>query len=134
MKNIFLIAGVFTALAIPATVNAQSDTTIGAGAGAVTGAVVGGPPGAVVGAGIGAIAGAISDANRPRFREYSEREHRPSFKYDGEVHVGTELPKSGVTYYEVPREYGAREYRYTVVNDRTVLVDPRNGRIIQVID
>jgi hypothetical protein len=29
-----------------------------------------------------------------------------------------------VTYYEVPREYGAREYRYTIINDRPVLVDP----------
>jgi hypothetical protein len=29
-----------------------------------------------------------------------------------------------VTYYEVPQEYAVREYRYTVVNDRPVLVDP----------
>jgi hypothetical protein len=38
--------------------------------------------------------------------------------------VGVELPEEGVTYYEVPREYGAREYRYTIINDRPVLVDP----------
>jgi hypothetical protein len=31
-----------------------------------------------------------------------------------------------------PREYG-REYRYTIVNDRTVLVDPRTHRIVQII-
>jgi hypothetical protein len=27
------------------------------------------------------------------------------------------LPSSGVTYHEVPAEYGVRDYRYTVVND-----------------
>jgi len=30
----------------------------------------------------------------------------------------------GVTYYDVPQEYGVRDYRYTVVNGRTVLIDP----------
>ena len=31
-------------------------------------------------------------------------------------------------------EYGVTKYRYTVVNDRTVLVDPSTHRIVQVID
>ena len=44
------------------------------------------------------------------------------------------LPADGVTYYEVPAEYGVRDYRYTVVNDRTVLVEPRTRRIVEVID
>jgi len=35
---------------------------------------------------------------------------------------------------EVPREYGVTRYRYTVVNDRSVLVDPSTHRIVQVID
>jgi hypothetical protein len=39
-----------------------------------------------------------------------------------------------VTYYDVPREYGETHYRYTVVNDRTVLVDPSSHRIVQVIE
>jgi hypothetical protein len=34
----------------------------------------------------------------------------------------------------VPREYGVTNYRYTVVNDRPVLVDPSTHRIVQVID
>jgi hypothetical protein len=50
------------------------------------------------------------------------------------VRVGAVLPSSGVTYYEVPTEYGVRDYRYTVVNDRTVLVDPRTHRVIQIIE
>jgi hypothetical protein len=48
--------------------------------------------------------------------------------------VGAVLPSSGVTYYEVPAEYGVRDYRYTVVNDRTVLVDPRTHRVIQIVE
>ena len=47
---------------------------------------------------------------------------------------GAELPSTGVTYYEVPAEYGVKNYRYTVVNDRTVLVDPHSHRIVQVIE
>jgi len=35
---------------------------------------------------------------------------------------------------DVPPEYGAREYRYTVVNDRPVLVDPRTRRIVEVVE
>jgi hypothetical protein len=35
----------------------------------------------------------------------------------------------------VPDEYSAaREYRYTVVNGRTVLVEPRTHRIVEIID
>jgi len=59
---------------------------------------------------------------------------RPSYTYDREVVVGAELPPGGVTYYEVPAEYGVKEYRYTVVNNRTVLVDPRTHRIVQIIE
>ena len=82
----------------------------------------------------GAIIGGLSDEQRPRFREYSVRERRPSYRYQEEVRVGAVLPSSGVTYYEVPAEYGVRDYRYTVVNDRTVLVDPRTHRVIEIVE
>lgn len=122
------------ALSLPVDANAQGGAATGAATGAVTGAVVGGPVGAVVGAGVGAVAGGIADDSRPRFRSYvTERKH-PSYKYDREVRVGADLPSSGVTYYDVPKEYGVTNYRYTVVNDRTVLVDPGTHRIIQVIE
>ena len=51
-----------------------------------------------------------------------------------DVRVGAVLPDEGVTYYEVPPEYGVRDYRYTVVNGRTVLVDPRTHRIVEVVE
>jgi len=120
-------------LLLPIAAYAQSGVAAGATAGAVGGAVVGGPVGAVVGGAGGALVGVITDANQPKFREYVVREHHPSYRYDREVVVGTELPSTGVTYYEVPREYGVTEYRYTIVNDRTVLVDPKTHRIIQII-
>ena len=42
-------------------------------------------------------------------------------------------PATGVTYYEVPAEYGVTKYRYTIVNNRTVLVDPMTHTIVQII-
>jgi hypothetical protein len=113
---------------------AQNGVAAGATTGAVTGAVVGGPVGAAVGAGAGAIAGGIADDSRPRFRSYVTDRRVPSYRYEHEVRVGADLPSSGVTYYEVPREYGVTHYRYTVVNDRPVLVDPSSHRIVQVIE
>ena len=119
-------------LSMTAAAQAQNGVAAGATTGAVTGAVVGGPAGAAVGA--GAIAGGIAEDTRPRFRSYVSERRVPSYRYEREVRVGADLPSSGVTYYDVPQEYGVTKYRYTVVNDRTVLVDPSSHRIIQVID
>jgi hypothetical protein len=134
--NLKLLASAAVAALISLTPAAQAQNGVAAGAttGAVTGAIVGGPVGAAVGAGAGAIAGGIADDTRPRFRSYVSERRVPSYRYDREVRVGADLPSSGVTYYEVPREYGVTNYRYTVVNDRTVLVDPSSHRIVQVIE
>src|SRR6187399_1371199 len=94
------------ALSLPIAANAQNGVAAGATTGAVTGAVVGGPVGAAVGAGVGAIAGGIADDTRPRFRSYVTGQKHPSYRYQNEVRVGADLPSSGVTYYEVPKEYG----------------------------
>ena len=99
----------------------------------MTGAVVGGPVGAVVGGVTGAIAGGIADQNTPKFRQYVVQQNVPSYRYQEDVRVGAVLPSNGVTFYEVPSEYGATQYRYTVVNNTPVLVEPRSRRIIQVI-
>ena len=79
----------------------------------------------------GAILG-IDD--RPRFREYVVLERRPSYRYNEDLRVGVVLPESGVTYYDMPPEYRAPDYRYTYVNDRAVIVDPRTRRVIDIID
>jgi hypothetical protein len=133
--NAKLFLGVALAmLSLPLAAHAQDGAAAGATTGAVTGAIVGGPVGAAIGAGVGAVAGGIADDSRPRFRSYVSERHVPSYRYEHEVRVGEDLPTAGITYYEVPREYGVTHYRYTVVNDRTVLVDPSTHRIVQVID
>ena len=131
--NVLTATALFAALALPTTAFAQGAAT-GAATGAVVGGVAGGPVGAVVGAGVGAVAGGIADDSRPRFRSYVTERKVPSYRYEKEVRVGADLPSSGVTYYDVPKEYGVTKYRYTVVNDRTVLVDPGTHRIVQVIE
>jgi uncharacterized protein YcfJ len=135
MRNQLIGASLMTALlAFPLGTHAQSGATTGAAAGGVAGAVVGGPAGAAVGAGVGAVAGGLSDANRPKFRQYVTTQNRPSYAYKEKVIVGARLPTSGVTYYDVPQEYGVTKYRYTVVNEQPVLVDPGTHTIVQVID
>ncbi|WP_156655620.1 DUF1236 domain-containing protein, partial [Methylobacterium platani] len=82
----------------------------------------------------GTVNGILGIDTRPRFRSYVVRERHPSYAYDGDVRVGSVLPSSGVTYYDVPAEYGAGSHRYTIVNERPVLVDPQSRRIVEVID
>ena len=131
----FAAAAALSLLAFPLAAQAQSGgAAAGATTGAVGGAIVGGPVGAVAGAVGGAIVGGLADEQRPRFRQYVVQQRPASYRYQQEVQVGAVLPSSGVTYYEVPAEYGVRDYRYTVVNDRTVLVDPRTHRVIQIVE
>lgn len=135
MNNRMLSAGVVIgALVLPLAAYAQSGATTGAVTGAVGGAIVAGPVGLVVGGVGGAIVGGIADDRRAGFNTYVVKEKRSSYKYDHKVVIGAELPSSGVTYYEVPAEYGVKNYRYAVINDRTVLVDPHSHKIVQVIE
>ena len=134
-NRVLTAAAVLSFLAFPALAQAQSGgAAAGATTGAIGGAIVGGPVGAVVGGVGGAIVGGLADDQRPRFRQHVVQQRPQSYRYQQEVRVGAVLPSSGVTYYEVPAEYGVRDYRYTVVNDRTVLVDPRTHRVIEIIE
>ena len=113
---------------------AQGGALGGAATGAVGGAIVGGPVGAVVGGVGGAVVGAIIGDNTPKFQQYVVQQNVPSYTYAEPVAVGVVLPSEGVQYREVPREYGETPYRYTVVNKRTVLVDPQTRRVVQIIN
>jgi len=97
-----------------------------------------GPIGAIVGTAVGGVVGGVAGVlgvdDRPRFRSYVVEQHRPSYTYRDEVRVGAVLPGDGVTYYDVPPEYGASKYRYTVVNGRTVLVEPGSRRIVEIVE
>lgn len=135
MSKKILFAGAVLAALVPAGAYAQAEGGAAAGAatGAVGGAIVGGPIGAAVGGVTGAIVGGLAGEAQPRFRQYVVTQGVPSYRYAEEVRVGATLPASGVQYYEVPAEYGVTQYRYTVVNDTPVLVEPGTRRIVQVI-
>lgn len=123
-----------------------SGAQTGAEHGAAQGNSVAGPIGGVVGGTVGGAMGAVGTAanavtgllgadQAPRFRDYALRERRSSVRYDRRLEPGARLPLNGVTYYPVPREYGVNpNYRYTIVNDRAVIVDPQTRRIVQVVD
>lgn len=73
--------------------------------------------------------------DRPRFHEFLAKQHHTSFRFKEEVRVGTVLPGAGVEYYAVPAEYHVRaDYRYAVVNDHAVIVDPAAHRIVEIIE
>ena len=120
MRNKLLaITAIAFALSAPIAAQAQSDTV-----GIVRG-------GSVV---INDDAGGIAVDQRPAFREYIVRERVPEYTIPDRVVVGGVLPETGVTYYDVPQTFGVTPYRYTVVNGRTVLVEPRSRRIVQVVE
>ena len=131
------IAALATTVALPAMAQAQG-VPGGVERGSREGERAAGPVGAVVGGVIGGVVGGVTGVlgvdQRPRFRSYVVEQRRPSYQYSEDVRVGAVLPEQGVTYYDVPPEYGARDYRYTVVNNRTVLVDPRTHRIVEVVE
>ena len=125
-------------LAIPVAAQAQG-LVGGAERGAERGERAAGPIGGIVGGAVGAATGTVGGIlgveERPRFREYVVHERRPSYRYREELRTGAILPEEGVTYYDVPSEYKVRPgYRYTVVNERPVLVDPVTRRVVEILD
>jgi Protein of unknown function (DUF1236) len=131
------IAALAATVALPVMAQAQG-VPGGVEQGSREGERAAGPVGAVVGGVIGGVVGGVNGVlgvdQRPRFRSYVVEQRRPSYQYNEDVRVGAVLPEAGVTYYDVPPEYGVRDYRYTVVNNRTVLVDPRTHRIVEVVE
>jgi hypothetical protein len=155
------IVAVLAATSFGARAQILQDTQNGAATGAAQGNQVGGPIGGIVGgavgAGVGAATGAVGTATgiatgavngatgivggifgadeRPRFHDYVQGENYPSYTYRRPLRVGVILPRSGVVYHEVPADYpNAHRYRFARVNDRTVVVDPRTRRVVDIID
>ena len=138
MRLKVLIGAAALAAALPLAANAQG-VIGGAERGAAEGGAAAGPVGAVVsgavGAATGGVAGVLGLDQRPRFREYVVREHVPSYRYAEPLRAGVVLPEAGVRYYDVPAEYRVGPgYRYTVVNDMPVIVDPHTRRVVEVIE
>ncbi|SCZ14384.1 DUF1236 domain-containing protein [Microvirga guangxiensis] len=137
MRNrVLSSAATLAVIALPLALAAcQSGTASGAAGGAVTGAIVGGPIGAAVGGVAGAAVGtALTAEESTRVRSYVVAQRRPSITMSEEVVIGQPLPPR-VRLYSVPQNVGlANPYSYTIVNDRTVLVDPQTRTVVQVID
>jgi hypothetical protein len=76
----------------------------------------------------------IADDQVSAFRQYVIRERVPNYTIQDRVVLGIVLPETGVTYYDVPQSFGTTPYRYTMVNGRTVLVEPRTRRIVQIVE
>jgi len=103
-------------------------TATGAAEGARTGGEVGGPVGAMVGGTVGAAVGAGLEIPNAVFGAVPRGE--PSVTVRERVVVGEPLPET-VVLRPVPSH---TEYRYAVVNDRRVIVEPRTRKVIKIID
>jgi Protein of unknown function (DUF1236) len=137
IRNIGAILAVAGLFSFPLNAQAQGIPG-GAARGAEQGGEAAGPLGAAVGGVVGGVTGGVAGLGidqRPRFREYVIREHRSSYRLHEPVTVGMVLPPTGVTLYPIPREFGVPpEYRYAMVNDQVILVEPTTRRIVEVID
>jgi Protein of unknown function (DUF1236) len=129
MKNRFAVSLIAASLFASGAAYAQSTTATGAASGARTGGEVAGPVGEVVGGTVGAAVGAGLEIPNAVITSIQD-ERAPSVIVRERVVVGEPLPPT-VELRPVPRY---SEYRYAVVNDRRVIVEPRTRKIIKIID
>jgi Protein of unknown function (DUF1236) len=114
---------------LPGVAFAQSTTATGAANGARTGHDAAGPVGEVVGGTVGAALGAAVEIPNAVIMSV-QGERAPSVTVKERVAVGEPLPAS-VELRTVPSH---TEYRYAVVNERRVIVEPRTRKIIKILD
>jgi hypothetical protein len=129
MRNSLAVALIGASLLASSAAFAQSTTATGAANGARAGGEVAGPLGEIVGGTVGAAVGAGLEIPNAVITSV-QRENAPSVVVRERVVVGEPLPPA-VELRPVP-SYG--EYRYAVVNDRRVIVEPRTRRVVKIID
>ncbi len=129
MRNSLAVALIGASLLASSAAFAQSTTATGAANGARAGGEVAGPLGEIVGGTVGAAVGAGLEIPNAVITSV-QRENAPSVVVRERVVVGEPLPPE-VELRPVPR-YG--EYRYAVVNDRRIIVEPRTRRVVKIID
>jgi|SRR5882672_862140 len=129
MNNRLTVSLIVASLLASSAAFAQSTTATGAVNGARTGGEVAGPVGEVVGGTVGAAVGAAVEIPNAVITSI-QGERVPSVTVRERVVVGEPLPPT-VELRPVP---SYSEYRYAVVNDRRVIVEPRTRRIIKIID
>jgi Protein of unknown function (DUF1236) len=129
MKNRFAVSLIAASLFASSAAFAQSTTAAGAVNGARAGGEVAGPVGEIVGGTVGAAVGAGLEIPNAVITSI-QGERAPSVRVRERIVVGEPLPEA-VELRPVPRH---TEYRYAVVNDRRVIVEPRTRRIIKIIE
>jgi hypothetical protein len=129
MRNRVVVSLIAATLLSSGAAFAQSTTVEGAANGARTGGDVGGPIGAMVGGTVGAAVGLGLEIPNAVITSI-EGERAPSVVVRERVVVGEPLPAE-VELWPVPRY---TEYRYAVVNNRRVIVDPQTRRVIKIIE
>ncbi len=127
MKLRFVLTLLAANAVAPAAALAQGNTS-GAVGGAAVGGVVGGPVGAAVGAAVGGTVGAA--APPAPVVTYVERHPVPTVAVEEEIIVGKPLPKT-VKLYTIPEH---RTYRYAVVNNQRVIVDPKTRTVVRIVE
>jgi hypothetical protein len=129
MKNRLVISLAAVSLLASSAAFAQSTTVEGANDGARAGGTVGGPVGEAVGGTVGAAVGLGLEIPNAVITSI-QGERAPSVTVRERVVVGEPLPPT-VELRTVPSH---TEYRYAVVNDRRVIVEPRTRKVIKIID
>lgn len=129
MKTRLAVSLIAASLLTSGAAFAQSTTAAGAVNGARAGGDVAGPVGAIVGGTVGAAVGAAVEIPNAVITSVTA-ERVPSVTVRERVVVGEPLPPT-VELRTVPRY---TEYRYAVVNDHRVIVEPRTRKVIKIID
>jgi hypothetical protein len=129
MKNRIAVSLIAASVFASGAAFAQSTTATGAVNGARTGGEAAGPVGEIVGGTVGAAVGAAVEIPNAVITSI-QGERAPSVTVRERVVVGEPLPAT-VELRPVPNY---TEYRYAVVNDRRVIVEPRTRKIIKIID
>ncbi|WOJ91171.1 DUF1236 domain-containing protein [Methylocapsa polymorpha] len=128
-KRLVSFGAILAIFALPLAVHAQP-TGGAAGAGESTGTATRALAGAPEGAG-GAVLSADQSA---KIHEYVMKEKRPSIKVMEKVAVGAILPPS-IELYPLPADLGVKsDYRYSLVNEHTVLVEAKTHKVTQIIN
>lgn len=130
MKSRLVLAILSGALVLPAVAMAQDPVARNANEGARAGAAAGGPVGAIVGGTVGLATGLAEGITTGVLDAVRIAPPPPNVVVRERVVVGEPLPGS-VRLYEVPNH---TRYRYAVVNDQRVIVDPKTRTVIRVVD
>jgi len=129
MKSKLAVSLTAVALLASGSAFAQSTTATGAANGARTGGSVAGPVGEIVGGAVGAAVGAAVEVPNAVIRSVEGIDATPVV-IEEPIVVGEPLP-AAVEVRPVP---GYVDYRYAVVNNQRVIVEPRTRRVIRVIE